>query len=328
MKYIKNKSNNPYYNLAFEEYILTEFNENEDCFLLWQNAPTIVVGKHQNTIEEINLDYVKSKNINVVRRLSGGGAVYHDLGNLNFTFIVKNQVNYQFDFRKFTKPVIKALKKIGIEATFNSRNDLVIDGKKFSGNAQYMKKNRLLHHGTLMFNSDIDELVKSLSVSDDKIISKGIKSVRSRVANISDYLNDKIHVLEFKEILLKYLQEEMEVFHEYELNVDEESKVREIMNKRYKTWQWNYGESPKFNIKKVKKFDSGKIETLLDVENGYIGSCKFYGDFFSSENVEEIEEKLVGIKYEESSILNVLKELDINKYFLGINVQKLIQVLI
>lgn len=328
MKYIKNKSNNPYYNLAFEEYILTEFNENENCFLLWQNEPTIVVGKHQNTIEEINLDYVKSKFINVVRRLSGGGAVYHDLGNLNFTFIVKNQVDYQFDFKKFTKPVIKALKKIGIEACFNSRNDLVIDGKKFSGNAQYMKKNRLLHHGTLMFNSDIDELVKVLSVSDDKVISKGIKSVRSRVTNIADYLDDKIHVLEFKEILLKYLQEEMEVFHEYELNEAEESKVKEIMNKRYKTWQWNYGESPKFNIKKVKKFDSGKIETLLDVENGHIGSCKFYGDFFGSKNVQEIEKKLVGIKYEESSILNVLKELDINKYFLGINVEKLIQVLI
>ncbi|WP_461207517.1 lipoate--protein ligase [Clostridium sp. DL1XJH146] len=326
MKYIKNQSNNPYYNLAFEEYILNEFNEN--CFLLWQNEPTIVVGKHQNTIEEINLEYVKSKNINVVRRLSGGGAVYHDLGNLNFTFIVDNHVDEHFDFKKFTKPVIKALERIGIEACFNSRNDLVIEGKKFSGNAQYMKKKRMLHHGTLMFNSDIEELVRALSVSEDKIISKGIKSVRSRVTNISDYLNEKIDVLQFKEILLKYLQEEIEIFNEYELTEEEDSKVKEIMNTRYKTWEWNYGESPKFNIRKEKKFDSGKIEVLLDVNEGCISSCKFFGDFFGNGNVKEIEDKLVGIKYEEFSIIKELEEFDINKYFLGFNTEKLIEVLI
>lgn len=328
MRYIINESKNPYYNLAVEEFVLTEMDEKYNYFLLWQNAPTIVIGKHQNTLEEINQKYVKEKNIHVVRRLSGGGAVYHDLGNLNFTFIVHNHPDDQFDFKKFTKPVVNALNKIGVNAQFNSRNDLEIEGKKFSGNAQYMRKNRLLHHGTLMFNSEIEELVKALSVSDDKIISKGIKSVRSRVANISDYLDQQISIEEFKEILLRYLQDEMGQFDVKYLSQEQESKVEALKNKRYNTWEWNFGSSPKFNIKKEKKFDQGKIETLIDVSDGYIQSIKFYGDFFGNGDINEIEEKLIGERYEESTIKKALREVDINKYFLGFNQQQIMEVII
>lgn len=328
MKYIVNESHNPYYNLAFEEFVLTEMSIDDDYFLLWQNEPTIVIGKNQNTLEEINSEYVKEKNIHVVRRLSGGGAVYHDLGNLNFTFIVNHHQDDEFDFKKFTKPVINALKKIGVEAYFNSRNDLEIDGKKFSGNAQYIKKGRLLHHGTLMFNSEIEELVRALSISDDKIISKGIKSVRSRVTNIADYMDKKITLDEFKKILLEYLQLELGGFQVYHLTESEKLEVEALMNQRYNTWDWNYGQSPAFNIKKQKKFDHGKVEALIDVREGYIETIKFYGDFFGNGDMREIEALLTGKKYEEKAIREVLTDIDINKYFLGFNSDQLIELFI
>lgn len=328
MIYVINDSNNPYFNLALEEYVLTQLDTSETYFLLWQNEPTIVVGKHQNTIEEINSQYVKENKIHVARRLSGGGAVYHDLGNLNFTFIVDHSKEDQFDFKKFTRPVIHALKKMGVEAMFNSRNDLIIDGKKFSGNSQYLKKNRLLHHGTLMFNSNIDELVRSLNVSDDKIVSKGIKSVRSRVTNISDYMHKKINVDEFKRILIQHLQEELGSLKQYHLNEKELKEVDKIMHDRYETWHWNYGESPKFNIKKEKRFEQGKIKVLLDVENGLIKTCKFYGDFFGVGDLKDVENQFINQKYEEQTIKKILENIDVNQYFLGMNKEQLVECIV
>lgn len=327
MIYIKNNSNNPYFNLAFEEYVFNNLNKDDEYLLLWQNEPTIVVGKHQNTIEEINMDIIKENNINVVRRLSGGGAVYHDLGNLNFTFIVKNKESSSFDFKKFTLPVIDALKKLGIEAEFNSRNDLAIKGKKFSGNSQYMKKNILLHHGTLLFNSDLEMLVKALNVSNEKIVSKGIKSVRSRVTNISEHLNLDINTSQFKELLLKYLFEG-ETIREYQLNEEEIREVEKLTKEKYMTWEWNYGKSPKFNVKKSQKFENGKIEVFINVEKGMIKNCKFYGDFFGSGDLRDVEEKLIGHRYDREEIENILSYIDIEQYFSKIPTKDLLSCII
>ncbi|MBB6217427.1 lipoate-protein ligase A [Anaerosolibacter carboniphilus] len=325
MIYIRNESTNPYFNLALEEYVLNHMNEREDYFLLWQNEPSIIIGKHQNTLEEINLQFVKKNNIHVVRRLSGGGAVYHDLGNLNFTFVVKNCESSQFNFKKFTEPVIRALENLGIQAAFNSRNDLTIEGKKFSGNAQYMKKDRLLHHGTLLFSSELEQLVKALHVSDEKIISKGIKSIRSRVTNISDYLDQKVSIQQFKELLLRYMfHEELQ---EYTLTEEEMNEVKEMMEKRYLTWEWNYGESPKFNIKKERRFEGGKVEALLDIEGGIIESCKIYGDFFSNGDIHELEKKLLGIKYQEESLKNCIENLEVGYYLNSISKEELLSLL-
>lgn len=323
MLYIKNESNNPYYNLAFEEYLFN-LDDNNNYMLLWQNEPTIVVGKYQNTAEEINSEYVKEKGIHVVRRITGGGAVYHDLGNLNFTFISKGSDKKEFDFKKFTMPIVRALSRLGIEAELSGRNDITIDQKKFSGNAQYVKQGKVLHHGTLLFDSRMEELSKALKVAEDKFQSKGIKSVRSRVANISDYLVEKISVLEFRDLLLKYMLDEDEELAEGQLSADDLQAIESLMKNKYTTWDWNYGYSPEFNVKQGKRFENGKIEVLINVKQGAIQGIKFYGDFFGSENPQEIEELLTGKRYKEDEIKNALAGLNIGSYFKGITLEELL----
>jgi len=323
MLYIRNESTNPYFNLAFEEYLFN-LEDNNNYVLLWQNEPTIVVGKFQNTAEEINCEYVKEKGIHVVRRITGGGAVYHDLGNLNYTFISKGLEKKEFDFTKFTMPIVKALGKLGVKAELSGRNDITIDQKKFSGNAQHVKKGKVLHHGTLLFNSKMEELTKALKVSEDKFQSKGIKSVRSRVTNIADYLTDDITVLEFKELLLKYMFDENTGLTEGQLKDTDLNEIDSLMKKKYMSWDWNYGCSPEFNVKQGKRFDGGKIEVLMNVKDGIIQGVKFYGDFFSSGNPEEIEALLTGKRYREDEIRAVLTQLNINDYFRGINLDELL----
>lgn len=324
MKYILSNSLNPYYNLALEEYIFKTAGTLEDFIILWQNDNTIVVGRHQNTIEEINSDYVQENNINVVRRITGGGAVYHDLGNLNFSFITGYDKNDMIDYKKYTIPVINALKKLDIDAELSGRNDLTIDGKKFSGNAQSMHKGRILHHGTLLFDSNLDILGKGLNVQADKIQSKGIKSVRSRVTNIKDYLKKDIDVSGFKELLLRNLFDNNEL-EEYCLSEDDINNINKLKESKYNTWEWNYGKSPKFNFKNSKRFANGKLEILLNVNNGHIAECKIYGDFLALCGVDELEEKIKGLKYEKSTIEELLKEINLTQYFGNITLDEILQ---
>lgn len=323
MLYIKNESTNPFFNLAMEEYLFN-LDDGNNYVLLWQNEPTIVIGKNQNTAEEINSDYVKEKGIHVVRRITGGGAVYHDLGNLNFTFINKGTEKKEFDFSKFTMPIIKALGKLGIKAELSGRNDITIDQKKFSGNAQYVKYGKVLHHGTLLFNSRMEELVKALKVSEDKFQSKGIKSVRSRVTNIADYLSMDITVSEFKELLLKYMFDEDTELTEASLSEADLDNINTLMRDRYMSWEWNYGVSPEFNLKQGKRFEGGKVEVLVNVKQGSIQGIKFYGDFFGSGDLSEIEAALTGKRYDEETIRSVLAQLNIGNYFKGITLEELL----
>lgn len=316
---IKNESNNPYFNLALEEYVLKYLDPKEDYVILWQNEPSIIIGRNQNTIGEINTAYVKENNVNVVRRLSGGGAVYHDLGNLNFTFIITREDDGDINnFEKFTKPVIKALKQFGIRAELSGRNDIVIDGKKFSGNAQYFYKKRLLHHGTILFNSDLTLVQEALNVKQDKIESKGIKSVKSRVTNIYPYLAEKIDIHEFKQTLLDYLLEDEKSRNEYILTETDLSKIQALMEERYSKWEWNYGESPRYRIQKSRRFPWGGIEIGLRVVDGLIEDASIFGDFFSERDISDLIDKLKGIKYEESEIEKVINELDMTAFFKGI----------
>ena len=323
MLYIKNESTNPCFNLAMEEYLFN-LEDNNNYVLLWQNEPTIVVGKYQNTAEEINSEYVKEKGIHIVRRITGGGAVYHDLGNLNYTFINKGTEKKEFDFKKFTMPIVKALGKLGVEAELSGRNDITIDQKKFSGNAQYVKHGKVLHHGTLLFNSRMEELTKALKVSTDKFQSKGIKSVRARVTNISDYLSRDITVSEFKELLLKYMFDEDTELIEGQLSVADLNEIDSLMKNKYMSWDWNYGYSPQFNVKQGKRFEGGKIEALMNVKKGVIQGIKFYGDFFGNGNLEEIEALLVGKRYMEDEISAALAHLNVNDYFKGITLEELL----
>lgn len=322
MLYIENNCTDPYFNLALEEYLFN-LDDDNNYMLLWQNEPTIVVGKYQNTAEEINSDYVREKGIHVVRRITGGGAVYHDLGNLNYTFISKGTGKKEFDFGKFTMPIIKALEKLEIKAELSGRNDITIDGKKFSGNAQYVKYGKVLHHGTLLFNSRMEELTKALKVSPDKFQSKGIKSVRSRVTNISDYLARTISIEDFRKLLLDFMFEEDSELAEARLSAADYEEIDTLKRNKYITWKWNYGYSPEFNVKQEKRFDGGKIEVLINVKQGVIHGIKFYGDFFGSESPEEIEVLLTGKRYMEDELRLILSRLNINDYFKGITLNEL-----
>lgn len=329
MLYVRNNSTNPYFNIALEEYILKKSLSTDKTFvILYINNPAIIIGKHQNTIEEINKDYVDEKDIKVVRRMSGGGAVYHDEGNLNFTYIIKTGKEDVSNFKKFTLPIIKALDKMGIKAELSGRNDLTIDGKKFSGNAQYYHKNRLLHHGTLLFNSHMENLAKALNVKKEKIQSKGIKSVRSRVTNISEYLPIKGTIEEFRELLLKYLFENQEIINEYQLTDEDIDKVNQLVGEKYDTWDWNWGESPAFDIQKSYRFPIGLIDVRLNVSKGFITDCKIYGDFFASENIEDLERMLVGKRYRKEDLYLALNKVQINQYFGNITKEDFINIII
>lgn len=319
MKFIDNEGiTDPTINLALEEYVLKNFG-NEDTYLLFYiNEPSIIIGRNQNSVEEINTNYVDENGIKVIRRLSGGGAVYHDQGNLNFSFITKDDGESFHNFAKFTKPVVEALHQIGVPAELIGRNDLLVEGRKISGNAQFSTRGRMFSHGTLMFDSEIEHLVAALNVSEEKITSKGIKSVRSRVANISEYLDKEISMNEFKELILRYIFDvkDMKDVPRYKLTQQDWENVHEISRKRYKKWEWNFGKSPSFNIKESHKFDSGLLDVRLDVKKGIIESCKIYGDFFGVGEVQEIERALVGVKYERETIEKTLAEFDI-PYYLG-----------
>lgn len=326
MLYIQNNSNNPYFNLALEEYVLKELSQEESYILLWQNEPSVIIGRFQNTIEEVNTDYVREHNINVVRRITGGGAVYHDLGNLNFSFVVPD-IQRNVDFRRFTEPVVKALAKMGIQAEHSGRNDITIDGKKFSGNAQYHFKDRTLHHGTILFNSSLEDVQSALNVKQQKIESKGLKSVRNRVTNICDYLAHPVSIAEFQELLLNHLFEEKEV-QEYKLSKEDLIKVLELMEEKYLTWEWNYGHSPAFNIVKRDRFACGTIEFRINVKNGIIEDCKIFGDFFSNEDINELAASFKGVMYREEDLRRLLERVDIPKYFGSIAKKDLLRSLI
>jgi lipoate-protein ligase A len=287
-------------------------------FMLWQNEPSIIVGKGQNTAEEINPEFVKRNRIHVVRRLSGGGAVYHDLGNLNFTFIVNRSGYRAFDFQQFTAPIIRTMNALGVSSVFNGRNDLAIEGRKFSGNAQYVRKDRLLHHGTLLVNSNLDDVEKALSVPEDKIKSKGIKSIRSRVANISEYLGEPIPVAQFRDLLLEHLFQGERDIEEYRLREADLKGVHKIMLGRYGRTDWNFRTFSEFNIKGSHRFGKGKVEVRLGVADGRIKRCQFYGDFFGQGDLSEFEKALIGHRYDPSEIKDVLELLDVNHYFNGI----------
>ncbi|MFY0744094.1 lipoate--protein ligase [Solibacillus silvestris] len=320
MYFIDNKGiTDPRINLAIEEYILKNMDIEKDDFLLFYiNQPSIIIGKNQNTIEEINTDYVEENGILVVRRLSGGGAVYHDLNNLNFSFLTKDDGNSFSNYKKFTQPVVDALAKLGVNSELSGRNDILAEGKKVSGNAQYSTRGRMFSHGTLMFNLDIDAVVNSLKVKQDKIESKGIKSVRSRVANIIDFLPEKITVEEFRMEILKSIFGGEENIQYYELTEEDWENIHEISKNRYQLWEWNYGKSPRFNIQKTKRYPSGSLDIRLEVNKGVIEGAKIFGDFFGVGDVDEVAQLLVGTKYDRAAIAEKLKDIEIPVYFGGI----------
>ncbi|NQX64712.1 lipoate--protein ligase [Paenibacillus alba] len=318
MLFIDNEGiTDPRINLAIEEYALRQLPPEESYLLFYINEPSIIIGKNQNTLEEINSEYVKSRNLHVVRRLSGGGAVYHDLGNLNFSFITKDDGNSFHNFQKFTEPVVAALSSLGVEAALTGRNDIQVGERKISGNAQFSTKGRMFSHGTLLFDSEIENVVSALKVNPDKIQSKGIKSIRSRVANIVELLNEPITMEEFRLKLLSFIfGVETDQIPTYTLTKEDWSGIHELSQERYQNWDWNYGKSPKSTVQNSKRFEGvGSVDVRLDIEEGRILQVKIYGDFFGAGDVTELEDILRGSRYEESALRERLAQVDMRRYF-------------
>ncbi|WP_017754287.1 lipoate--protein ligase [Calidifontibacillus oryziterrae] len=328
MKFIDNEGiTDPRINLSIEEFAVKNLNIEESYLLFYINEPSIIIGKNQNTIEEINANYVEEHRIHVVRRLSGGGAVYHDLGNLNFSFITKDDGDSFHNFSKFTLPVIEALHKLGVHAELSGRNDIVVNGRKISGNAQFATKGRMFSHGTLMFNSNIDNVVSALNVKLDKIESKGIKSIRSRVANISEFLSKEMSITDFKEHLLKYIFNSEDPIPVYRLTSNDWEQINQIADRHYNNWDWNYGKSPKFNLQKTKRFSIGQIDVRLNVNKGRIEVCKIYGDFFGIDDVTDIERIITGCRLEKNEITKALESVNFQQYFGDFNKDEFIELL-
>jgi len=307
-------------NLALDEWCVRNLDVNDKNYILFYiNSPSIIIGKHQNTIEEINSEYVERNNIKVVRRISGGGAVYHDEGNLNFSFITKYSHDSIHNFKKFTAPVIKALHSLGVDAILGGRNDITVEGRKISGNAQFSNTRVMFSHGTLLFDSKIENVVEALNVKAEKIESKGIKSVKSRVANIKEFLKNEITIDEFKNVLIENIFDGVKDYPVYKLSDKEWAEVEKIANTKYRTWEWNYGRSPEFNIQKINRFDFGQIDARINVKDGIIKDIKLFGDFLGHGEMKEIEERLTGKRYEEKEIENAISDINLNEYIGNIN---------
>ena len=318
----------PRINLAIEEYALKNLDINESYLLFYINQPSIIIGRNQNTVEEINQDYVDENDIIVVRRLSGGGAVYHDLGNLNFSFITKDDGESFHNFKKFTEPVVDALKELGVEAELSGRNDLLAGGRKISGNAQFSTNGRMFSHGTLMLSSEIENVVSALKVNKDKIKSKGIKSIRSRVANISEFLAEPIGIEEFKQRILEHIFGGLDKVERYEWTEEDWKKIMEISESRYQQWDWNYGKSPKFDVQHSQRFEGvGQIDIRLEVAKGQIENCKIFGDFFGVGSVGEIEQKLQGVRFSKAEIEKALEDVNIKHYFGNLTKEEFVKLL-
>lgn len=328
MVYIESPSTNPAFNLALEQYVFDHMSRNQEYFMLWQNANTVVVGKNQNTFAEVNQKVADEKHITVVRRLSGGGAVYHDLGNLNFTFILDAKDATDLDIRLFCQPIAELLRSLGVPAEVNGRNDITIEGKKFSGNSQYLKQGRIMHHGTLMFNSDLSVVAEVLDVSADKFQSKAAKSVKARVTNIAPYLPEGFTLAQFKALLLQHILKTEDI-QPYVFSEEELAAIEKIQRERYDKWEWNYGFSPSYSVEKSRRFDGcGKIEIHMDTDDGVITDLRFFGDFFGVKDTTELAQLLLGAKLERTALEHLLSDQNIEQYFHGLQKNDFVDLLL
>lgn len=325
MIYIETGSENVYFNFALEYYFTVEKFLGDTVFLFWRTTPTLMIGKYQNVLEEINTSYAKAHGIHLVRRMSGGGTIYTDLGGWQFTFIQHKDAK-RIEFQDYIVPIIDALRTMGIQADFNGRNDLTISGKKFSGNAQYRLANCIVHHGSLLFDTDIDQMVASTTVDEYKIRSKSIKSVRDRVTNISDHLPVLITPDEFKERMVRSIMDG--VGKEYRLTSVDRTRIEAIAAERFEGWQNLYGTDPRFNIERTDRFPGGKMTFRLDVKRGVIQNASVFGDFFATVDGEVLCSALVGCRYEAVALKEALMEHHLDGAVYRITLDEIVQLIV
>ncbi len=309
MVIIQNKSTDPYFNLAAEQYLID--NCDEDVFMLWRNDRTVVIGNNQNAYAEVDREYADTHGIIVSRRLTGGGAVFHDLGNVNFSFIIPSD-GKGIDFKRYTAPIIESLKKMGLSAELSGRNDILIDGKKVSGNAQCVRNGKVLHHGTLLYSADLTKVAGVLKVDPTKLRSKGIKSVRSRVANIKDLMDRDMDVLDFMAEIEADFEGTKRDFTDAELR-----EITKLRDEKFATWDWIWGRSKEYTLTVRERYPYGSIEASVNTDHGIIKEVKLTGDFFGVGDITELTDSLAGLRYDYADVLGHLTKYDIQRYIFG-----------
>lgn len=324
MRYVTYMGTDAYTNIATDTWLLNNLNAKEPVFALWQNNNAIIVGQNQNTFGEVNQDFVDEHQIEVVRRVTGGGAVYHDLGNLNFTLFVPIESAANVDFKKFSEPVLRALHTLGIDAEASGRNDLLVNGKKISGVAQRYAKGYLMHHGTLLFDSNVDTMVRSLNVADEKFISKAAKSVRSRVGMIKDAAPKGLTLQDFWDAV-QYELTDHGKDQEIVLTPQQKQEIIQLTADKFSTWDWNYGRSPEFNFKNHAKYDGGIIDVQVQAEGGTIRDINFTGDFLGLRDWRKIKDQFIGLPFETAEIKTVFERNHEGRYFGNITDDELIK---
>lgn len=314
MHYVENFSNDPTYNLAFEESLFHKAERENRAFAsLWINGPSIIIGRFQNARGEVNQAEAESRGVTVVRRITGGGAVYHDFGNLNYTFIVPRTEETKLGFSDFAAPIISALSSLGVKAEISGRNDILSSkaGEKISGTAQHTSKSAILHHGTILFDADLDILQKVLNVDPSKFQSKGCASVRARVTNIRGLMDSPLSIGEFRNKIREYLDLPDEAPSPQEI-----AGAEQLAEQKYRTWDWNWGKSPAFTERREFRFPWGKVEAMFDVREGIIADCRIFGDYFG-EGADAVETALCGVHYKESAMRAALQPLPLDRCFTG-----------
>lgn len=325
MRYIHNTETDPAWNLAAEEWLLRH--TDTDIFMLWRNARAVIVGRNQNANAEINTDFVRDNGIKVIRRLTGGGAVFHDLGNVNFSFIQLGRQRLKLDFQRFAEPILDALRNMGVDCSFDGRNDMVINGQKFSGNAQHLEKDRVLHHGTLLFSSHMADLSGALRVNPVKYADKAVKSVHKRVTNISSHLAAPMDVTDFIERLLTHVSHGA-AQSDLGLQPHERDGIDALRTAKYDTWQWNFGESPNYAVVQAVRTPGGVIEAHLDTRQGIIQGLRLYGDFFGVRPVAELEAMLHGQPHDRHHLLQTLEAVNMDEFIRGVSAEEFVRCLL
>ncbi|MEN8203638.1 MAG: lipoate--protein ligase [Bacteroidota bacterium] len=313
---ISSPSIDPYFNLASEEYLLKCFQE--DVFLLYRNSPSIVVGKHQNTLAEINYPFVLEKGITVARRISGGGTVFHDLGNLNFAFMSCGKEGELVDYGKFTKPVIDAMGTMGLKIRMGKRHELLLGKKKISGTASHVFKRRVLHHGTLLFSSKMGDLSKALKVQPNRFSDRAVKSIPSQVTNIRDHLVEKMEPADFQNRILAYIFKSTENAKEYHFNDQDLKEIQQLRDSKFSTWEWNFGYSPKYQFSKSLVFQSGTLALQMNVEKGIIKEVNFEGEFMTAKDIHKLEDVLIGTIHDPETLRIRLSGINVADYITGL----------
>ena len=323
MKYIKSNTNDPYFNLAMEEYLTK--NINESILYLYQNSPSVIIGKNQNPHSEVGIDFIKKQNIKLVRRLSGGGSVYHDLGNLNYAFILKDKKDEIYNFKKFSQPIVDVLNKLNLDVNFTGRNDLVINELKISGSAQYVSGNNLLHHGTLLYDVDFSNVSHILKPNSNKLKSKGVKSVSSRVTNIKDLLPKEVTFDVLTETIIKEISNGVE----FKLEDSELLEIKKIANEKLNSIKFILSDNKNYDNQNVEYIPGfGTIEIYSNVVDNKIDQIEIFGEYFFKEDINFVKDKLIGVSFDLESIKEAIDSIgNFEKYFHRLEKDKLSQLI-